>query len=261
MSPVKQTRDFRLVCVQQSFPAEGTCMPYDALLIVSFGGPEGPDDVLPFLENVTCGRNIPGERLLEVAEHYYLFGGVSPLSGEIRGLLGKLVQELNHRGPHLPVYWGNRNWHPLLRDVVEQMADDGIEHALAFVTSAFGSYSSCRQYREDIERAREEVGTRAPQIDVIRRFYNHPGFIEAVTDQVAKALAELPEDRRDAANLLFTAHSIPVAMSGTGPYEAQLRESCRLVADASAAPNGNSRFKVAAGRHRSPGWNPTWKAL
>ena len=136
---------------------------YDALLMVSFGGPEGPDDVLPFLENVTRGRNIPRARLLEVAEHYQRFGGVSPLNAEIRALLAKLVQELNASGPHLPVYWGNRNWHPMLADVVQQMADDGIQHALAFVTSAFGSYSGCRQYREDIWHAPGRKSARRPR--------------------------------------------------------------------------------------------------
>ena len=137
---------------------------------------------------MTRGRNIPRDRLLEVAEHYQRFGGVSPLNGEIRALLAKLVHELNTHGPHLPVYWGNRNWHPMLTDVVQQMVDDGIKHALAFVTSAFGSYSGCRQYREDIARARQEVGAEAPQIDVIRRFYNHPGFIESVAGRTAAAL-------------------------------------------------------------------------
>ena len=182
-----------------SFILHPSSFPYDALLILSFGGPEGPDDVLPFLENVTRGRNIPRDRLLEVAEHYQRFGGVSPLNGEIRALLAKLVQVLNTHGPHLPVYWGNRNWHPMLTDVVQQMTDDGIRHALTFVTSAFGSYSGCRQYREDIARARQEVGAEAPQIDVIRRFYNHPGFIESLVDRVRAALTELPEDRRDQA--------------------------------------------------------------
>jgi ferrochelatase len=231
-------------------------LPYDALLIVSFGGPEGPDDVLPFLENVTRGRNIPRERLLDVSEHYYHFGGVSPMNGEIRCLLGKLVHELNVHGPHLPVYWGNRNWHPLLRDVIEQMADDGVQHALAFVTSAFGSYSSCRQYREDIARARDEVGTTAPQIDVIRRFYNHPGFIEAVAERTTDALAELPEERRDAANLLFTAHSIPAAMASTGPYEVQLRESCRLVADALGRAQWQLAFQSRSGPPSQPWLEP-----
>ena len=151
---------------------------------------------------------------------------------EIRALLAKLVQVLNAHGPHLPVYWGNRNWHPMLTDVVLQMADDGIRHALAFVTSAFGSYSSCRQYREDIARAREEVGAEAPHIDVLRRFYNHPGFIASVVDRIRAALDEFPADRRENAALVFSAHSIPVAMAKAGPYEAQLREACRLVAEA-----------------------------
>jgi ferrochelatase len=239
-----------------SFGPPPSSVPYDALLIVSFGGPEGPDDVLPFLENVTRGRNIPRERLLEVAEHYQHFGGVSPLNGAIRSLLGKLVQELNTHGPHLPVYWGNRNWHPMLRDVVEQMADDGIQHALAFVTSAFGSYSSCRQYQEDIVRARETVGERAPEIDIIRRFYNHPGFVEAVASRTAEALAELTEDRRGTANLLFTAHSIPVAMASTGPYEAQLRESCRLVAETLGRSQWQLAFQSRSGPPSQPWLEP-----
>ena len=232
-----------------------SALPYDALLIVSFGGPEGHDDVLPFLENVTRGRNIPRDRLLEVAEHYDYFGGISPLNEEIRSLLAKLVHELNVHGPHLPVYWGNRNWHPLLRDAVEQMADDGIKHALALITSAFGSYSSCRQYREDIARAREEVGE-APQIDVIRRFYNHPGFIEAVADRTTAAFAQLPEDRRGGTHLLFTAHSIPVEMAGTGPYAAQLREACRLVADALGRPQWQLAFQSRSGPPSQPWLEP-----
>ncbi len=231
-------------------------LPYDALLIVSFGGPEGPDDVLPFLENVTRGRNIPRERLLAVSEHYQQFGGVSPLNREIRTLLAKLVQELNAYGPHLPVYWGNRNWHPMLTDVVQQMADDGIQHGLAFVTSAFGSYSGCRQYREDIARARQEVGAEAPQIDVIRRFYNHPGFIESVVDRVRAALDELTEDRREKAALIFTAHSIPVAMAKAGPYEAQLREACRLVAEAVPHLNWQWAFQSRSGPPSQPWLEP-----
>ena len=134
--------------------------PYDALLLISFGGPEKRDDVLPFLENVLRGKNVPAERVQEVAEHYYLFEGVSPINAQNRSLLVSLVGELNRHGPPLPVYWGNRNWHPLLADVLEQMAEDGVRRALAFVTSAFGSYSGCRQYLEDISRAREAVGPR-----------------------------------------------------------------------------------------------------
>ncbi len=239
-----------------SFIFHPSSFPYDALLILSFGGPEGPDDVLPFLENVTRGRNIPRDRLLEVAEHYQRFGGVSPLNGEIRALLAKLVQVLNTHGPHLPVYWGNRNWHPMLTDVVQQMTDDGIRHALTFVTSAFGSYSGCRQSREDIARARQEVGAEAPQIDVIRRFYNHPGFIESLVDRVRAALTELPEDRRDQAPLIFTAHSIPVSMAKSGPYEGQLREACRLVADALPRADWQLAFQSRSGPPAQPWLGP-----
>ncbi len=240
------------------FPStgQGLSSAYDALLIVSFGGPEGSEDVLPFLENVTRGRNIPRDRLLKVAEHYERFGGVSPLNAEIRALLAKLVQELNVQGPHLPIYWGNRNWHPMLTDVVQQMADDGIKHALAFVTSAFGSYSGCRQYREDIVRARQEVGANAPQIDVIRRFYNHPGFIESVVDQVRAVLGELTEDRARKAPLIFTAHSIPIAMAASGPYEKQLHEACRLVAEAVPHLNWQLAFQSRSGHPSQPWLEP-----
>jgi ferrochelatase len=205
--------------------------PYDALLLVSFGGPEGPDDVMPFLENVLRGKNVPRERMLEVAEHYRRFGGISPINQQNRALLTALVGELNRQGPNLPVYWGNRNWHPLLPDTVQQMADDGVKNALAFVTSSFGSYSGCKQYLEDIERAREELGDTAPSINKLRLFFNHPGFIEAVADRTKEAIAELPEDRSGDVRLLFTAHSIPNAMADTCDYVAQLNESCRLVAE------------------------------
>jgi protoporphyrin/coproporphyrin ferrochelatase len=206
-------------------------MDYDALLLVSFGGPEGPDDVLPFLENVVRGKNVPRQRLVEVAQRYELFDGHSPINLQNRALLAVLVDRLNAHGPRLPVYWGNRNWHPMLTDAVRQMAEDGVQRALAFVTSPFGSYSGCRQYLEDIELARQEVGPEAPQIDKLRLFYNHPGFIEAMADRVAAALAEIPAERRSAAKLVFTAHSIPVAMSQCSPYEHQLREACRLVVE------------------------------
>src|SRR5436190_15226200 len=152
---------------------------YDAIIIVSFGGPEGMDDVLPFLENVLRGRNVPRERMLQVAQHYELFGGVSPINGQNRKLIGALQAELEANGPHLPIYWGNRNWQPMLADTMQQMASDGIKNALAFVTSAYSSYSSCRQYLEDIARAQAVVGPSAPQVDKLRAFYNHPGFIEA----------------------------------------------------------------------------------
>jgi ferrochelatase len=154
---------------------------YDALLLVSFGGPEGMDDVLPFLENVLRGRNVPRERMLGVAKHYELFGGVSPINEQNRKLIAALTGELKTRGYHLPIYFGNRNWHPLLADTLAKMRADGVRTALAFVTSAYSSYSSCRQYREDIERARALVGTDAPRVEKLRVFYNHPGFNEPVS--------------------------------------------------------------------------------
>lgn len=207
------------------------CDAYNALLLVSFGGPERPEDVEPFLENVLRGKRVPPARVREVAEHYYMFGGVSPINRENRALLAALIAELNAHGPHWPVYWGNRNWHPLLSDTLQQMADDGVRRALAFVTSAFGSYSGCRQYLEDIEGARRQVGPDAPQVDKLRLFYNHPGFIEPMAERVVSALATLPGHRAASASLVFTAHSVPKAMAATCDYEKQLREACRLVAE------------------------------
>ena len=204
---------------------------YDAVLLVSFGGPEGPDDVMPFLEEVTRGKNVPRQRLAEVAEHYYLFGGVSPLNSQNRKLLAALSAELQEHGPRLSVYWGNRCWRPSLVDAVHRMTDDGVRHALAFVTSAFGSYLGCRQYVEQIEQARLAVGPRSPQIDKLRLFFNHPGFIEATADRISTALAAAMTDGRPTVRLLFTAHSLPVAAAGCSPYVRQLQESCRLVVD------------------------------
>lgn len=206
-------------------------MNYDAILITSFGGPERPEDVMPFLENVLRGKNVPRERLLEVAEHYYHFGGKSPINEQNRQLIAALDADLAQHGPHLPIYWGNRNWHPLLSDTLRQMKADGVHRALAFVTAAYSSYSSCRQYREDIARAQEAAGGGAPVVDKIRAFHNHPGFVEAVVDGVRHALAKIPENRREAACLIYTAHSIPLAMAQGCDYEKQLKETGRLVAE------------------------------
>jgi len=206
---------------------------YDALLLLSFGGPEGPEDVMPFLRNVTRGRGVPDERLADVAEHYQHFGGVSPINAQNRALLAALREQLD-----LPVYWGNRNWHPYLADTVRQLAADGVRRALAFVTSAYTAYSGCRQYLGDIEQARAAAGPGAPQIDKIRHYYNHPGFIEPNAEAVRAALAELPAGVRDGARLVFTAHSIPTAMNGvSGPqrngwYAGQVAEAARLVTEA-----------------------------
>jgi len=208
-------------------------MGYDAFVLVSFGGPEGPDDVMPFLRNVTRGRGIPDERLAAVAEHYQHFGGVSPINGQCRALLAAVREEFAGGGVDLPLYWGNRNWDPYLTDTVARMRDDGIRHALAFVTSPFGSYSACRQYQDDIARARAQVGEGAPVIDKIRHYHDHPGYIEPHVDAVRTALDKLgrPADR-----LIFTAHSVPVVMEdASGPhghrYGAQLREIARLVSE------------------------------
>jgi len=204
-------------------------MSYDAILLVSFGGPESREDVIPFLENVLLGRNVPRERMLAVAEHYYHFGGKSPINQQTRELMAAVENELARRGPKLPVYWGNRNWHPLLADTLRKMQQDGIRRALAFVTSAYSSYSGCRQYREDIIRAQNQVGTGAPQIEKLRPFFNHPGFIEATEDRLRDALRELPENARQTAQVIYVAHSIPVSMASTCDYVQQLEEVRQLV--------------------------------
>ncbi len=204
-------------------------MPHQALLIVSFGGPERREDVMPFLENVLRGRNVPRERMLEVAEHYYHFGGVSPLNGQIRAMITALQKEFDDYDVDLPIYWGNRNWHPLLADTIQQMADDGIERALTFVTSAFSCYSGCRQYRENVFAACDVVGPGAPQFDKLRVFFNHPGFVEAMADCVRAALAELPSEHRGSAQIVYTAHSIPRAMASGAEYERQILEASGLV--------------------------------
>jgi protoporphyrin/coproporphyrin ferrochelatase len=215
---------------------------YDAFLLASFGGPEGPDDVMPFLANVTRGRNVPPERLAIVAEHYYAFGGVSPINQQCRDLLAAVRADFAASGLPLPLYWGNRNWTPYLTDTVRQMAKDGVQRAVAFVTSAYSSYSSCRQYLDDIERARAAVGPGAPRIDKIRRFFNHPGFIEPFAGNVRAALATLPAEVRDEAHLMFTAHSVPIAMAEVsgpagdrGRYVAELTEAARLVTERTGA--------------------------
>jgi len=203
---------------------------YDALLLVSFGGPEKDEDVMPFLENVTRGRNIPRERLLEVAEHYYHFGGKSPINDQCRELVAAIEREFREHGLKLPVYWGNRNWHPLLADTLRQMSADGVTRALAFMTSAYSSYSGCRQYRENVKAAQEAVGEGAPEVDKLRAFYNHPHYVEASGAEIREALERIPAERRTSAELVFTAHSIPRSMAETSDYEKQLRETCRLVA-------------------------------
>jgi ferrochelatase len=230
---------------------------YDAFLLLSFGGPEKRDDVIPFLENVLRGKNVPRERLLEVAEHYYHFGGRSPINDHNRALLEALRQEFSTHGLQLPIYWGNRNWHPLLADTLRQMQRDGVRHALAFATSAFSSYSGCRQYREDIERARAEAGPGAPQVTKLRVFFNHPGFLAAMISRTRDALASLPSGS-PATPVLFTAHSVPLAMA-QGPnahYVPQLEETCRLIAEQLNLTNWSLVYQSRSGPPGQPWLEP-----
>ena len=212
-------------------------MNYDALLLVSFGGPENTADVLPFLRNVTRGRGVTEDRLSEVAEHYYHFGGVSPINEWCRSLVSALRREFAEHNVNLPIYWGNRNWPPMLVEAVQRMAGDGVQRALAFTTSAYGSYSSCRQYLEDLSSARAAVGAQAPVIDKLRHFFDHPGFIHPFADGLRNTLHKVPETSAGNTKILFTAHSIPEIMNEvSGPdgarYTDQVAEAAQLVAEA-----------------------------
>ena len=231
-------------------------MTYDALLIVSFGGPERREDVIPFLENVLRGRNVPRERMLEVAEHYYHFDGKSPINDHNRALIAALEKELAARGPRMPIYWGNRNWHPLLEDTLRRMRADGVGRVLALATSAFGSYSGCRQYLENIERARQECAPEGLEIHKLRTFHSHPGFLEAMADQVRAALEQLPTERSACARILFTAHSIPQSMAAVSPYVAQLEESCHLVCQMLGRPDGRLVYQSRSGPPSQPWLEP-----
>src|SRR5262245_3318920 len=231
-------------------------MQYDAFLLVSFGGPERREDVIPFLENVLRGRNVPRERMLEVAEHYYHFGGASPINQQNQALLAALKDEFAAAGLELPLYWGNRNWHPLLPDTLQQMKVGGVRRVIAFFTSAFSSYSGCRQYLDNIAAAQQAVGDGAPAVDKLRAFFNHPGFIEPMVERTREALAEIPGERRSAAHLIFTAHSIPLAMAQNCQYEAQFRESSRLVAEALGHANWQLAYQSRSGPPSQPWLGP-----
>ncbi|SNS15690.1 ferrochelatase [Actinacidiphila glaucinigra] len=235
----------------------GTAAPYDALLLLSFGGPEGPDDVVPFLENVTRGRGIPRERLKEVGQHYFLFGGVSPINAQNRELLEALRKDFAGHGLDLPVYWGNRNWAPYLTDILRELTEDGHRRVLVLATSAYASYSGCRQYRENLAdslAALEAEGRTVPRVDKLRHYFNHPGFVRPMADAVLTALAALPEDVRDGAHLAFTTHSIPTAAADTsgrpeahtedgagGAYVAEHLDTARVIADAVREATGTDR--------------------
>ena len=231
-------------------------MNYDAILVVSFGGPESREDVIPFLENVLRGRNVPRERMLAVAEHYYHFGGRSPINQQSRELIAALEAELAQHGLRMRVYWGNRNWHPLLADTLRQMRRDGIERALALVTSAYSSYSGCRQYCEEIARARSEVGPGAPIIDKLRVFFNHPGFIAATEERLRDALCQVPADAQQNVQIVFTGHSIPVSMANTCDYVLQLEEVRKLISAKLCIQNHALVFQSRSGAPGQPWLEP-----
>jgi ferrochelatase len=231
---------------------------YDAILIVGFGGPERREDVIPFLENVTRGRNVPRERLAQVAEHYYHQGGASPINDQVRELIASLRVELDQRGITQPIFWGNRNWHPLLGDTLAAMTESGVKKALAVVLAAFSSYSSCRQYREDIGRAQAAAGASAPEVDKIRTFYNHPNFIAANSERLCAAIAAAPIADRRVQHLIFTAHSIPAAMARNCEYEQQVREACELAAAECGIPpeSWSLAYQSRSGRPSDPWLEP-----
>ena len=243
------------------FPSSfGDLMPqqsYDALLFVSFGGPEGPDDVIPFLENVLRGKNVPRERMLEVAEHYNHFGGVSPINQQCRELIDALTIELQANNVDLPIYWGNRNWHPLLPDTMRKLKAAGAKKVLTFITSGFSSYSGCRQYRENIYAAQDEADAGDIEIHKIRVFYNHPDFVSVIVENVAAAMQQLGGESDDT-RIAFTAHSIPDSMASTSDYVKQLTECCRLVAEQLHVPQERWKlvFQSRSGRPQDPWLEP-----
>ena len=225
-------------------------MNIDAVLLLSFGGPEGPDQVMPFLENVTRGRGIPRERLVDVAEHYLHFGGVSPINGINRALIDELRTRVD-----LPVYFGNRNWEPYVEDAVAAMRDDGIRRAAVFATSAWGGYSGCAQYVEDIARARQAAGDAAPELVKLRQYYDHPLFVQMFSDAITAAAQTVP----DSARLVFTAHSIPIAAGsrcGTDLYARQVAYAAKLVADAAGYDDYDQVWQSRSGPPRVPWLEP-----
>jgi protoporphyrin/coproporphyrin ferrochelatase len=250
---------------------------YQALLLVSFGGPERAEDVKPFLRRVTAGRDVPESRLDKVAEHYYQAGGASPLPAACRALLEALRSEL--AGTSLDIYWGNRNWHPLLEDTLAQMRDDGIERALAFVTSAYGGYSSCRQYLDDIAAAQAKVGPGAPRVEKLRLYYNHPGWVEPWASNLSVALeacnavtvgapgagedttggtssAEARPSGAGAVEVLFSAHSIPLALARNSPYVEHVTEAARLAAEGARVKSWQLVWQSRSGSPSSPWLGP-----
>ena len=239
---------------------------FDALLVLSFGGPEGDEEVVPFLENVTRGRGIPRERLVQVGEHYFHFGGVSPLNRLNREIIANLESELAERGRDLPVYLGNRNWPPFGEDTAEQMSRDGVRRALVFATSAWGGYSACLQYNEDIRRIiahLEDKGVEPIEFTKLRQFYDHPTFVRIMADALRESLDKVPAERRDSTRVLFTAHSVPTAAdeAAGGPedshlYSRQVAEASRLIAEAAGVAEYDVVWQSRSGNPRTPWLEP-----
>ena len=232
---------------------------FDAVLLLSFGGPEGVDQVMPFLENVTRGRGIPRERLESVAEHYLHFDGVSPINGINRALIDQLRAELAERGNELPVYFGNRNWEPYVEDAVTAMRDNGVTRAAVFTTSAWGGYSSCTQYVEDVARGRAAAGEQAPQLIKLRQYFDHPLFVEMFAAGITEAAAQLPAELRADARLVFTAHSIPVAADdrhGPNLYSRQVAYATELVAKAAGYSDYDQVWQSRSGPPQIPWLEP-----
>ncbi|MBC7631866.1 ferrochelatase, partial [Aeromicrobium sp.] len=229
--------------------------PFDALLLVSFGGPEQPDDVVPFLENVTAGRGIPRERLEEVGQHYFLFGGKSPINELNLELLDALRKDFAEHGVEVPIYWGNRNWDPYLRDTARQMAADGVRRAACFVTSAYSSYSGCRQYREDLYDAVTGLDI---TLSRLRHYFNHPGFVGPFVEATSAALKQAPQDT----HVVFVTHSIPTSMNDAsgGPgrelYERQHQQVAKLVAEGAGAERWSLAYCSRSGSPRTPWLEP-----
>ena len=233
---------------------------FDSILFVSFGGPEGMDDVMPFLANVLRGKNVPESRMRAVAHHYELFGGVSPINGQNRALIERLQEELVARKIDLPIYWGNRNWHPLLPDTMKRMKADGAKNPLVFFTSAYSSYSGCRQYLQELDRAKSEADFDDLQVHKLRALYNHPYFIQANKEQMDLELAELTVAERAPGTLAvaYTAHSIPDAMANNCQYQSQLNEAARLVSQDLGIASGDYQvvFQSRSGPPTQPWLGP-----
>ena len=236
-----------------------TNRPFDAVLVVAFGGPQGLADIRPFLDNVLRGRRIPSERVEEVAGHYEHFGGVSPLTAITLRQADGLRQRLAAQGAALPVYVGMRNWHPLLSDTLSTMAKDGVRRAIGFICAAHRSYSSCTQYKENVLDARAQAvaeGRADVGVTYVDDWHTHEGFVDTNARHATSAIATLPEAVRDRARLVFTAHSIPTTMAAAGRYKAQLLESTRLVAERLGRTDWALVFQSRSGRPSDPWLEP-----